>query len=335
VTKVVEGQSQEFLDTSWRNVLQDISEVARSCLHNLINSNTPPLPKCYEREFLEAANTLKKQTVLELVRQDQDAVASRIKTIIHGARDRLAEAQKIFSEFEKDARQNISLLDEKLREMHGAMLDSGIGTGREISSHLDAIKDTNENFLHSVRSVLDNVAKQEQLLSDLAKKVNEDALTGALNRRAWDQDVDDLNRGIKENPDKERTFSLIMIDLDHFKNVNDSYGHPVGDALLRQFAALLKGHFASSGSVYRYGGEEFSVILPGVDIKEAVELAESFCIRMNKSRFIVNRQGLKLKITASFGVASWQGEPDVREVIERADQMLYAAKEEGRNRVKF
>ena len=331
MTKVVEDRSQEILDSSWQDVLQDISEVARTCLHSLISTNTPPLPKCYEREFLNAADSLRKDTVLRLIRQDQHEVASRIKEIIHGARHRLSEAQKIFSDFEKDARHNISLLDEKLREMHGALLESGIGTAKDISGHLDAIKDTNESFLESVKNVLDNVAKQERLLSDLARKVNEDALTGCLNRRAWDQDIQDLDSGIKERPEKGGTFSIIMIDLDHFKRVNDSYGHPVGDALLRQFAKLLKDHFASSGSVYRYGGEEFAVILPGMGLEEAGQLAEAFRMRMNKSLFLVNREGLKLKITASFGVAQWEAGEDAADVVRRADRLLYSAKEQGRN----
>ncbi len=322
-------------EESWKVIVRDISEVARVTLHNLVASNTPPLPRCYEQEFFQTADSLEKRSVLRLAHKDQDGVASQLKGIINGARDHLQEAHSIFSDFERDARKNLDLLDQKLREMHGPLLESGIGRGREIMAYMDDLKSTNESFLNSLSSVLENVSRQETLLRELSQKVHEDALTGVLNRRAWDQDLDDIQAVLDDGASPPKQLSIVMIDLDHFKKVNDVHGHPVGDAVLRQFAALLKDHFNSHGSVYRYGGEEFGVILPEKDSAQARDLAEQFRQRLNRSRFLVNRDGLKLKITSSFGVAMLGEDQDVRQVVARADRLLYRAKELGRDRVEW
>jgi len=125
--------------------------------------------------------------------------------------------------------------------------------------------------------------------------------------------------------------ALVIADLDDFKNVNDSYGHPVGDAVLKQFAALLADHFASSGSVYRYGGEEFGIILPGFSGQEAAERLEVFRKRLKRAVFVAMNGEVKIRISASYGVAQWTGQENMKDVVSRADQMLYKAKKAGKD----
>jgi diguanylate cyclase (GGDEF)-like protein len=127
---------------------------------------------------------------------------------------------------------------------------------------------------------------------------------------------------------------VIVVDIDHFKAVNDTHGHPAGDTVLRQTAAKLSAAVRKSDLVARYGGEEFVIVLPGSPLAPALRLAERMRVVLQQDA--VMHDGLRINRTASFGVATaFPEEPaSLSELIERADTNLYRAKHEGRNRVK-
>ncbi len=124
-----------------------------------------------------------------------------------------------------------------------------------------------------------------------------------------------------------------MIDLDNFKSYNDTFGHMAGDIVLKTLAALLAQHFASAQHlVGRYGGEEFCVILNGCSKQEAIALAESFRVLIEKQVIVLRRQSTR--ITVSMGVAAFpEDAKDIESLIHRADQAMYQAKGLGKNRV--
>jgi diguanylate cyclase (GGDEF)-like protein len=160
-----------------------------------------------------------------------------------------------------------------------------------------------------------------------------DPLTGLFNRRYIGEKlpVDLLNAALSSQP-----LSIIMIDLDHFKNVNDSFGHQGGDAVLKSFSKTITGCLKrSSDWAARYGGEEFLVCLPGADLDTAVAAAE--LMRQSAEGSVTPYDGCEIQLTASFGVAcvspTSSSTPD--DLIKSADALLYAAKENGRNRVEF
>ena len=160
-----------------------------------------------------------------------------------------------------------------------------------------------------------------------------DPLTRLLNRRAMQQrlaaDEDRMRR-------EQRPLGVVMVDLDHFKEVNDNYGHGVGDRLLRITAECLEACVRGGDYVSRWGGEEFLIALPGADIIQCAEVAERCRNLLAAQRFPV-RDGEVLQVTASFGAASTEGADrcDSEGVIEQADRALYWAKQGGRNRVKI
>ena len=168
--------------------------------------------------------------------------------------------------------------------------------------------------------------------SQLASMVLTDPLTGCLNRRGFEQA---LTREVARSVRAGSQFALLALDLDHFKEVNDSHGHMVGDAVLRE-AALLLMRAARGGDVTaRTGGEEFSLILPDTDARGAFQLAARLCETMREHPFEVGRA--RLRLTVSIGVISSDGElgPDVAEELKRrADDALYTAKRSGRDRVR-
>lgn len=155
-----------------------------------------------------------------------------------------------------------------------------------------------------------------------------DALTGLFNRRAFD---DHLARAIAREDRQGGRFALLLLDVDHFKKVNDTYGHPAGDAALAATGRLLDRLLRKGDVPARYGGEEFAAILPGSDEAGAIKMAERVRQALERERVVF--EGARLALTASFGAAVWPA--DGREpaaLIASADRALYAAKEAGRNR---
>ena len=177
-----------------------------------------------------------------------------------------------------------------------------------------------------VSSLLDRVESQRRVTRELRDSAHTDALTGLGNRRAFDAA---LGRLLAAHAAGGPPFSLLLLDLDHFKAYNDSFGHPAGDEALRQ-AGLLLGIALRPGDIAcRYGGEEFAVLLPGAGEDGAMRVAERIVQEI--------RGGLwtRRPVTASVGAATAQAGDDAHRVVERADAALYAAKRAGRDRARF
>jgi diguanylate cyclase (GGDEF)-like protein len=156
-----------------------------------------------------------------------------------------------------------------------------------------------------------------------------DVLTGLANRRACEEA---LSAEIARADRMGTPFALVVADLDDFKLVNDNHGHPAGDVVLREFAAVLLESVRESDLAGRFGGEEFVLLLSGTSAEGAAELAERVRIRLSQ-RTILAPSGAPIRITASFGVAGFPEQPGVDELVAAADAALYAAKRGGKNRV--
>ena len=153
-----------------------------------------------------------------------------------------------------------------------------------------------------------------------------DALTGVANRRCFDLDMQEsLNRFADQKTD----LTLLMIDVDHFKQLNDRFGHPVGDRVLRLVAGVLKDQFQNRGCVCRYGGDEFSVVISGATCEQLVEVADGVLIAVSQSPMIIDEN--EIRVTCSVGMAQFMINDDIEAVIGRADAALYQSKNFGRN----
>jgi two-component system, cell cycle response regulator len=155
-----------------------------------------------------------------------------------------------------------------------------------------------------------------------------DALTGMQNRRYFD---DALKEYLEEFRRIEKPIGLIVLDLDHFKTVNDTHGHDVGDEVLRQVSGCLRNFTRYHDIAARIGGEEFAVVAPNMDLDGLSKFAER--IRRAVSDLVIVSGNVRLKVTTSIGVAAWDGIEAPDSFYRRADTMLYKAKREGRNRV--
>ncbi|RQP21995.1 GGDEF domain-containing protein [Piscinibacter terrae] len=151
-----------------------------------------------------------------------------------------------------------------------------------------------------------------------------DELTGLANRRALSEAIE---RSLAQSVSHSRPFAMVMADLDHFKSINDRFGHHGGDAALTAFAQRLSAAVGSEGLCFRYGGEEFGVLLPDTNAAEALRLIERV-----RQEVALPAEGHRHALSASFGVATWQSGDTADTLLGRADQALYRAKAAGRNR---
>ena len=154
-----------------------------------------------------------------------------------------------------------------------------------------------------------------------------DVLTGLPNRRALDED---LARQMSQWKRHARPVSVLMIDIDHFKKFNDTYGHQAGDAVLQQVAGLLRKTMREADLVGRFGGEEFSAILPSTDATEACRAAERARTAIHTATF--THEGEMLHVSVSIGAAQCLECEEADAFVKRADAALYTAKQAGRNR---
>ncbi len=185
----------------------------------------------------------------------------------------------------------------------------------------------------AMKNKLDEANKEMELLRLELTQVRQmavtDGLTGLLNRRAFDMTLAE----IIEQSEPDKTY-LSLLDIDHFKRVNDDYGHTVGDNVIKYVAALMKKHSEDHHYVARYGGEELAIIMPNTSEDKAIEISENIRSSMESSRLKRkdNNQPLH-KITLSIGIAQLRAGDDSESLVVRADSALYQAKETGRNKV--
>ncbi|MFZ5632136.1 MAG: GGDEF domain-containing protein [Bacillota bacterium] len=174
-------------------------------------------------------------------------------------------------------------------------------------------------------NLLNQKARQAGENFNLMLSNTTDSLTGVPNRR-------ELDRYLEKVAGKMNPMSVIMVDIDHFKKINDTYGHAAGDMVLQHFASVVKGSVRPADFLGRYGGEEFMVIC-GAELEEAAEIAE-------RVRQVVSETPVKVSdnqtvaVTASMGVAEYRTGDTMETMVQRADEALYRAKQDGRNMVK-
>ncbi|MDJ0832888.1 MAG: diguanylate cyclase [Gammaproteobacteria bacterium] len=208
-----------------------------------------------------------------------------------------------------------------------------------------------DNKLHGVLVTLDDISELEKRNTDLKTMISRlqktqfqvrqknkelsflatrDALTGCLNRRSFSEQFALL---FQQAMEERLELACIMVDLDHFKAVNDNYGHATGDEVIKMLAEILKSSTRNDDLVGRYGGEEFCLVLPGMSEKIAMNVAERIRLRVKTESEKQFNNGPR--VTASFGVATILDEPESPEDLNsKADEALYLAKESGRNQVK-
>jgi diguanylate cyclase (GGDEF)-like protein len=234
--------------------------------------------------------------------------------------------------------QRQSLIEEAVRQGGLVQNDSSMVvpcTGRNGPVALLCLSGSPEQQSERAREFIETVARQSALAMDQVLLVRQlieiattDALTGVSNRRHF---LDLCERELAKARRYKTHLSLIILDIDHFKKFNDTYGHDVGDDVLRTVAQALKHELRTEDILARYGGEEFVVLLPETPLGDALSVAAERLRKRIETTPLETVHG-SLKITISLGVATFsETRNDIRSILKRADEGLYAAKQRGRN----
>jgi len=281
-----------------------------------------------EKEIKSAISlriALDKESVKEMVESIDgvlDKLSLRLIDMIESSDSSNAEIQAIKKELEfytEESAVNFKVAHKKLFTIAVALEENTELLSKDLKGHNA-----------DVEKLSKRVKKLEQELKEAKKESKEDFLTKLYNKRALDEFLE-----LKEAEYQRynHNYAIVMFDLDHFKNVNDTYGHEAGDAVLAAFAKILKKEARSVDIVGRFGGEEFLALLSGTDTQGGVTFAKKVLAHVQKARFMYKKQ--RISVTSSAGVSERAKHVSLQATINSADEYLYIAKKNGRNRVEY
>ncbi len=321
------------------------SEYLRMVLAFLAQHKIPASPINYQigYEFVSGGNPQLQQALEELLQEPDELTESQLLDLYkrYIAQDEKAldfirqELHKIITHIQNHYQDSQGDLGEYLTSLNSIaqILTEATEPGQlmsEVRNVIDRTRATEENQRSldtQLSSMMEEVESLRKQLDQVREESLSDALTGLANRLAADQTLEKLTA--QEQP----TFSVAIGDIDHFKQFNDSYGHLVGDKVLRYVGQTIKSCIKGKDLAARYGGEEFLLVLPDTGLEGAAIVAEQARDEVSKKKLTGNKHESYGKVTLSLGVAEFRPNESVQDMLNRADQALYQAKNNGRNRV--
>lgn len=268
---------------------------------------------------------LDKQSVKEMMESLDDVLdklSLRLIEMIENSDSSTIEIQKIKHELESyndHSEKNFNITHKKLYTIAIALEENTKSLSRDLKSHNGEMK-----------ALGIKIQQLEKELEAAREESKEDFLTKLFNKRALDEF---MNNKEAEFERYGHNFSIVLFDLDHFKSVNDNYGHDAGDAVLNAFAKILKSEARNVDIVGRFGGEEFMAILGETDSEGGAIFAEKVRKKVNNAKFIYKEN--RIELTVSCGVSERKKHTSLQNVIKSADEYLYQAKKDGRDQVAY
>jgi diguanylate cyclase len=312
------------------------------------NAGVHPISYAIWYEFVAGINKPLKAAIDELTRNDARLDEAQTHQLFQQYVAQLDEesAQRISAGFQDiladisrsatNAGDQASRFGNTLEKWSGDLENSQTAgdVSQSVASVLDDTREM-QGAINSLKSRLDESQNEIERLRQEVERAREDALidtlTGLANRRGFDQSINTCLTSLAADAVGP---SLLMADIDHFKRINDNYGHMFGDKVIRALAKIIKENVKGGDAAARYGGEEFIVLLPNTALQGALCVAEKIRQHVENSRIrrTDNNQELA-QLTISIGIASLMPGETAHQLIERADGALYRSKEGGRNRV--
>ncbi|MGR5061784.1 GGDEF domain-containing protein [Photobacterium sp. DNB22_13_2] len=255
------------------------------------------------------------------VKQLKLSLTAMMQELSHSMADTLSDTNSFHNALES----TFGRLEQVGKE--GVSLEETVGLVRELLRESQQMRQSTGLFKGQLDSAQQEIRTLRAALNKSQQQANEDALTKLYNRRAFDQDI-------QSYLDNQIPISLILLDIDHFKFFNDEFGHLMGDQVLKMVAKRLAECCRDYAKAYRFGGEEFAILLPHKSLPSARQQAETMRRAIEKISVLDKRSGQRINsVTASFGLSSSQEGEHSMALIERADHFLNQAKQLGRNRV--
>lgn len=248
------------------------------------------------------------------------------KRIIWDFADHLSEEAHIEDSEQGDINQSLEQLREAVES--NSIEDLRAKSREFISFYLKHQNTKNERRSKRMDSVKKNLTTVKKQLMEANQSMRRDHLTGAHNRKSYDEQI---RRYLQLHQIDRDPMSLVLLDIDFFKKINDSYGHDIGDFILKEFVRLLQESFSREEDfIARLGGEEFAVILPGCHVDAAIKMTEEAMNRIRKEVFVQDK--MEIRFTISAGIAEITRNETAESWYKRADEALYESKQTGRNK---
>ncbi len=296
----------------WFNVFTYLAE------HGLLEDDIP------EEKLVEIFSMLNREEEKDI---DLEKLKRELKTSAESINESLSDILSLTDEYSKSLSRGNTVISEAKEKVEDASIQKVLGF---VLEEMKRIKEENEKFRKKIEEENKKVKKLQKKLEIVETEANTDYLTGLYNRRAFMNILNNLFKDFKEFNNK---FSLILLDIDNFKKINDTYGHDVGDKVIKDVGEVLKKYLRPEDIPARIGGEEFAVLLVNSDENIAKAVAERLRNIM-ETRHVVIDENTIVDYTASFGVASVSDQMEKpEELIKVADENLYRAKKAGKNRV--
>lgn len=307
-----------------------VSDIAKDTLTFMAKHNIPLTPKNYEDWFFVICQAVDDNHLLT----DQNLFLLyeeyiKDKPAIYSDYD-AKEVSKELKDVVKESENIVSLIDENIKKHGKFMEDSKVAIEERDIERIDELYKKIEDLENENRKLRKKIYTSRHILESLEDKFKEykklsfiDPLTGLLNRRAFDEEINRLKDKIP--------FSIIYLDIDDFKIINDTYGHTIGDEVLKEIGEILNNFIRKDTKAFRLGGEEFAILLPEVDDKNSYKIAER--IRKVIENHNIRKDDKIISYTASFGITTFKKGENVDELLKRADEAMYKAKKSGKNRV--
>ncbi|MCK5539794.1 MAG: GGDEF domain-containing protein [Deltaproteobacteria bacterium] len=307
-----------------------VARVAKKTLHHMVEHRIPMLPDIYSRHFYRylSSTDLESQEIVEEQQQgDLKEVLSQQNQGLFVIRQLAAMIDRL----DQVTVTHTDQLDNHILNLKATDKISDLTQLKEdINKELSLVVDNNNEIHDNIVDAQETVKRLQSKMEEVADMATIDELTGLYNRRAL------FSRLMEEHSRAERYgqgFSILMIDIDDFKDVNDEHGHQVGDGILKGLGAFLRKNLRDSDFPARFGGEEFICLLPSTDIEHAIQAGNKIRELLSKSTLSSKKKDVTLQITVSIGIATFTSGDDIDDLIKRADDALYLAKRQGKNRI--
>ncbi len=307
-----------------------VARVAKKTLHHMVEHRIPMLPDIYSRHFyrfLSSTDPESREIVEDQQQNDLKEVSDQQNQGLVIMRDLAALINKL----DQVTGSHNEQLDNHILNLKDTDKISDLTQLKEeINNELNLVIDNNNEIHNNIIDAQETVKRLQNKMEEVADMATIDELTGLYNRRAL------FSRLMEEHSRAERYgqgFSILLIDIDDFKKVNDEHGHQVGDGILRGLGAFLRQNLRDSDFPARFGGEEFICLLPSTDIDHAVQAGNKIRQLLSQSTLNSKRMDVSLQISVSIGVAAFASGDDIDNLIKRADDALYLAKRQGKNRI--
>lgn len=251
-------------------------------------------------------------------------------------------------ELRKELLEQVAILQNTISEQSGesTTLNESLSNSAEMMNNVDSVSEIKEIIskavsetnkfvekniavVHKFDDIKKEMEEMKKSLATLEDEIRRDELTGIANRKALDEELEKLYYKAKR---EKGTFSILVVDIDHFKKVNDTYGHLIGDEVLKYIALRLVEKIGTAGFVARFGGEEFTALLPDISQGDAAAIARLLCSYFSQTNLTRKTEPKKIGcVTISIGVAEIADGETTKQLLSRADAALYEAKSNGRN----